>query len=255
MTGPLDITDLHVPVTVAGVEDGSVGGTAFPPERPTSLTDAETIRTNDWQAFQRLPRLDDHWTRKVWEPDYAAYYWYLTFTDPALVRLVEQCRSRLDATHLNLVPAEGLHLTVVKVGAAEDITASEMEAVVATAAEQLAEVDAFSLDVGPLAGSPSAIRFSVTPWDRLVDLHARLTASLATVRPEFRPKPTSRFRPHLGIAYNKTPRDATPVIREIAALRDLPPATVLVDAVQLVRLWRTDHGYEWDECAVISLRP
>ncbi|WP_328435868.1 2'-5' RNA ligase family protein [Nocardia puris] len=237
----------------AGMDGEVAGGVSFPPGVPDSLADAEAIRVNDWRAYKELVQLEDHWSLKAWVPGYAAYYWYLTFAEEELVALAARCQDRLDTTDLDLIPPDGLHVTLVKVGAADDITDPELPQFVAAAEQRLAGLASFSVEVGPLAGSRSAIRLSVTPWERLVDLHERLRMSVISVRPTPAPKPTSRFRPHLGIAYNNQRRPAAPVIEMVAALRDIGPVSVSVDRVKLVRLWRTDHQYRWEECAAIAL--
>lgn len=234
-------------------KDGVRTGVPFPLKVPSSFADVDGIRANDWGEYESLVQLEDHWNLEIWRPGHSAYYWYLTFPGDALVTLVRQCQDRLDSTHLDLVPLDGLHMTLVKVGAADSIVGSELPQLVAAAEERLIGLSPFSVGVGPLAGSRSAIRFSVAPWNQLVALHARLRQSVVSVLSTSQPKPTSQFRPHLGIAYNNQRRDAEPVVRMVAALRDIQPISVLVDRVKLVRLWRADHQYRWEECAVIPL--
>jgi hypothetical protein len=77
---------------------------------------------------------------------------------------------------------------------------------------------------------------------------------VVSLQPAHSPTPTSQFRPHLGIAYNNQRRDAAPVVEAVAALRDIPPVSVTVNQVKLVRLRRADHRYQWQECAAIALR-
>ncbi|WP_051498963.1 2'-5' RNA ligase family protein [Nocardia sp. BMG51109] len=198
--------------------------------------------------------MEDHWTLKPWPTGYAAYYWYLTFDDPSLIALAEHCQRRLDHLRLDPVPRDGFHATVLKVAAADAVGADDLEVLVAAAQARLADFESFSLQVGPLTGSPSAVRFSLAPWDRLSVLHARLRQSVIDVRPSLRPRSTSEFRPHLGIAYNNRRRPAGPVVADVARLRDVDPVTEFVRSVALVRLERVDHQYRWDECAVIALQ-
>ncbi|MBF6252982.1 2'-5' RNA ligase family protein [Nocardia farcinica] len=225
----------------------------FPPEPPASLTDPAAIRANDWQAFSNLTTLEDHWSLKAWATGYSAFYWYLTFDEEPLAALAEWCRSNLDTTCLDPVPSDGLHMTVLKVGSTDELTETDVARIVAAAEAALADSAPISLDVGPLTGSPSAIRFSVAPWNRLTELHCLLRETTITCRPEAAPAPTSRFRPHVGIAYHNRRRDAGPMVRSIAELRSAPPVTVTVGQVRLVRLWREGRRYRWQDRAVISL--
>ncbi|MFF0491981.1 2'-5' RNA ligase family protein [Nocardia sp. NPDC004068] len=154
-----------------------------------------------------------------------------------------------------MVPPGGLHLTLVKVGDADMIDAEDLSACASAAEANLAALKPFSLEIGPLAGSPSAIRFSVAPWQPLVELHAALRGSITRTRPTQTPSPTAQFRPHLGIAYNNQRRPAAPVVKDVARLRHMPIVKVGIVEVKLVRLWRTEHHYKWQDRTAIALRP
>lgn len=95
-----------------------------------------------------------------------------------------------------------------------------------------------------MAGSTGAIRFSITPWTPLVKLHAALhRAGQRTGVPGG--KPSSLFRPHLGILYNNRDRHAAPVIDAVALLRNRPAVTLPVREVDLVELRRDGRTYRW----------
>lgn len=225
----------------------------FPPQLPESTCDVEAVRLNDWTAYVGLAHLEDHWSLKRWAPGYAAYYWYLTFADEKLVALTERCQTLLDTADLDLVPIDRLHLTLLKVGSVESVGDHDVAGLVKAAQRRLDGFASFSLEVGPLAGSPSAVRFSVAPWNELLCLHRRLRQSVLDHGHLGLPRATELFRPHLGIAYNNRRRAATPVITAVQALRGLPPVEVSVNNVNLVRLERIGRQYRWDNCGVIAL--
>lgn len=226
----------------------------FPSAAPASLADIDSIRANDWSAYTGLDCLENHWSLKAWPPEYAAYYWYLTFDSDALRALAEQCQQRLDSTYLDPVPPEWLHMTLLKVGSDKAVDVGELPSFVSAARTRLTDFDAFSLQVGPLSGSRSALRFSVTPWDQLSALHSLLRQSVIDVNSTASPKQTEHFRPHLGIAYNNHRRWSDTVVAEVEALREIEPVGVEVSQVKLVRLKRVDHQYRWDECGIVALR-
>ncbi|WP_280379484.1 2'-5' RNA ligase family protein [Nocardia wallacei] len=225
----------------------------FPPQLPESTCDVDTVRLNDWTAYMGLSQLEDHWSLKRWVPGYAAYYWYLTFADEKLVALTERCQKILDTAHLDPVPIDRLHLTLLKVGSADSVGDRDVLGLVEAAQQRLDGFASFSLEVGPLAGSPSAVRFSVAPWSQLLHLHRRLRQSVLDYGQLELPRATELFRPHLGIAYNNQPRDAAPMITAVGALRALPPVEVSVNNVTLVRLERIGRQYTWDTCGAIAL--
>ncbi|MFJ2838753.1 2'-5' RNA ligase family protein [Nocardia sp. NPDC087230] len=229
----------------------------FPRHLPNSTSDPEAISRNDWEAFAELEHLRDHWSVKHWAPGRTGYYWYLTFDDPDLVEFAAECQNGLGLTGIDAVPSDGLHITVRSVGDTTAVTSEQVDTLVSLARERLSEVKPFDLTIGPLSGSRSAIRFSVAPWDPLLDLQRILSACSDELSPERTtrdaPDPSSRFRPHLGIAYNNTDRAAAEVIAAVAALRRPERVSVRVDTVELVVLRRDGRCYRWDTRAAIPL--
>lgn len=217
---------------------------AFPARLPSSLSDCTAIVTNDWDAFCGVDVMRDHWTVKHWPTGRRGYYWYLTFDDSGMRELAGECQRRLGVDGTDPVPLDGLHITVLGIGGVDQFTETEIASKVAAAQEELRGFDAFDVTVGPLTGSGSAIRLSVAPWDRLLDLHAALAGVGA--------EPT-RFRPHLGIAYNNIERPAGPVIDAVRALRGIEPVAVRVKQIELVVVRREAREYRWDTMAAVAL--
>ncbi|MGA6207215.1 2'-5' RNA ligase family protein [Nocardia testacea] len=217
----------------------------FPPLFPTSTADALAIRENDWSAFRQLENLADHWTIKSWARDRIGYYWYLTFEDLELAALAGQCQKGLEPDGIDFVPRDGLHLTLLGLGHADEVSDEQLERIIAVARNRLAEFPAFDLEIGPLAGSRSALRFSVAPWDELLELHRLLREVTAAHLPSCELAETAGFRPHLGIGYLNKPVDAAALISDVEGLRTLRPVTVCVAAVELVELRREGHVYRW----------
>ncbi|WP_369024014.1 2'-5' RNA ligase family protein [Nocardia cyriacigeorgica] len=224
----------------------------FPAAMPSSTADRAVIHANDWAAFSGLERLQNHWELKAWPTGHRAYYWYLTFDDARLAALARKCQDFLSDDGLDPVPHDGLHITLLGIGDAAEVSGHRLNELVAAAEEQLAGFAPFELVVGPLAGSRSAVRFSVAPWDPLLELHRLLFDCTARFRPDLQPGPT-HFRPHLGIGYLNAPRPAKDLVETVAALHALPPVQVDVDTVELVELRREGRAYRWDTRAAISL--
>jgi 2'-5' RNA ligase len=225
----------------------------FPLRQPASTSDPSAIRSNDWAAFRQLGNLHDHWTLKSWAPGQSGYYWYLTFDDPALTDLAERCQKVLADDGIDPVPLDALHMTLLNVGKVGDISSEQLAGIAAAAHSRLADIAPFDVEVGPLTGSRSALRFSVTPWDNLLDLHRALREATATHRPTSRLAETIEFRPHLGIGYINRSQTAAALIGDVSALRDLPPVTVRVNKVDLVELRRDGRQYRWTDRAVLPL--
>jgi 2'-5' RNA ligase len=223
----------------------------FPLRQPTSITDLSAIRENDWLAFRQLSELGDHWTSKPWPPGTTGYYWYFTFDDPALVDLAAHCQKHLATEGFDPVPLDGLHLTVLTIGRTDDVADDQLASVADAARARLTGISPFDLSVGPLTGSRSALRFSVAPWDNLLEAHGLLREATAIVRPDTSLAQSSEFRPHIGIGYINSARPAARLIGEVAPLRDLSPVTVHVSQIKLVELRREERQYRWRDRAVI----
>ncbi|MEU9254503.1 2'-5' RNA ligase family protein [Streptomyces sp. NPDC048270] len=225
---------------------------AFPPTPPPDLDDARGIVEHDWNAFAAVDRMADHWSRPGWSAGRRAYYWMLTFSScPALISRARHCQDELAQLSMDAVPEDGLHVTMNRVGDVAQVPPAQIQHLVGLA-EHLA-FDSFQLAAHPLAGSRGALRFTLSPWRQLVGLHAALGAigSKAGVPGG---KPTSAFRPHLGVQYNNCERPAGPVIERVERLRVLSPVLLDITSVDLVELRREATSYRWDLVEQIPLR-
>ncbi|EWM19738.1 2'-5' RNA ligase family protein [Kutzneria sp. 744] len=218
----------------------------FPLTPPGSLTDVDVIREHDWAAFQMVDTLAEHWDRPGWRPGRASYHWMvLTRLGAAGLNLLRHAQAGLaDQPGLDLIAPDAVHLTVSRVGWESDIPAEQLPRIAAAGRAHCADLRQFEVEVGPLAGSRGAIRFSIAPWDDLLRLHDRLRAATLDVLGESAtPAPSSAFRPHLGIAYSGSAQPARPLVQAVQALRHLPCAREVVAAAELVRLERADRAY------------
>jgi 2'-5' RNA ligase len=196
----------------------------------------------DWKMFNSLTSMINHWDRPGWSPGRRAYYWYLTFDSTDLRALAARCQASLPTTYLDHVPLDGLHLTLPKVGWADELTEDQIEQVVRAATQDVALFPRFELEVGPLAGSSGAVRFSVNPWDPVNSLFATLSrAGRDNTGLNF----DNSFRPHIGIAYCNAAIDATDLIATVRELRSLPPVRIEITEVELVLLERRGRSYAW----------
>lgn len=206
----------------------------------------------DWKRFRAIRSMVNHWDRPGWSTGREAYYWYLTFKQPDLIQLARTCQQRLKSVpNLDLVPLDGLHLTLPKVGWTDEISSRRLEEVIALTRQRCSDQKAFSLTIGPLAGSPGAVRFSVSPWGPIVALNRclQLGRPIAGMPPE----DGTEFRPHVGIAYSNAIVSPSALISLISDLRKLPPITVQVEEVELVRLRREGSSYRWSTVETVLL--
>jgi 2'-5' RNA ligase len=223
---------------------------AFPPSLPTDLSDPEAIRRNDWQAFQSITHMTNHWDRPGWGTDQRSYHWFLTFDNPDLRDLAARCQRALSRLDLDLVPLSSLHMTLLRVGFTGEIPRPRLDDITKAATAACADLAPFAVSLGPLAGSRGAVRFTVTPWTGLWELHDRLSAATAAHIDGIRP---DKFRPHVSIAYSNRDLPSPLATRVVDDLRHLPPVSVRVDAAHLVELRREGRTYRWKTHAAVGL--
>ena len=224
---------------------------SFPAEPPADLDDAQTIVEHDWQSFTGVDRMVNHWDRPGWYEGRRAYYWMLTFRGHReLEALVQRSQKEIIPLGLDLVPLGGLHVTVARIGDTSKVPPSDLDVLAEHAAK--GAVPPFRLHAHALAGSRGALRLSLTPWTPLVRLHAALTEINASVGVPGG-KPTSGFRPHMGVAYNNRERPVAPVAQVASELRNLLPVALDVSTVDVVELHRSDRAYRIRELHRVPL--
>ena len=205
---------------------------------------------DDWSRFSSLSQMVNHWDRPGWTSGRSAYYWYLTFDSPALTRLAIECQSKFVPDDFDIVEASWLHLSVLKLAWSDEIETVEVTEIVQRARSECQSVEPFSLDVGPLAGSAGAIRFSVTPWEPVMDLRVRLGNANP---PCDKLTSTNPFLPHISIAYSNQIKPAGPVISGVADARNAPQERINVNDVALVEVRRHGRSYKWSTVERIPL--
>lgn len=227
---------------------------AFPASPPPSLDDPEAIREHDWQAFLAVARLENHWDRAGWTPGRRSYHWFLTFDDePALHDLARRCQQYIDLPQLDVVAIGSLHLTLGRIAFTDQIDRSQATSVAARARQRSAGIVPFDVEVGPLAGSTGAVRFTVAPWRQLTVLQRELTIATHEVLGDLAVADTDSFRPHVTIAYANSAIEPREVHRRVPRVWELPPVRVRVTTARLVELRRDDHAYRHEVIESVPL--
>lgn len=67
------------------------------------------------------------------------------------------------------------------------------------------------------------------------------------------PEPADGFRPHVTVAYSAADEPSSVLRERLTALRAVPQATVRIATVELIRLGRDEHTYEWDVVGAVPL--
>ncbi len=195
-------------------------------------------------SIEDAPRLRHHWwPRPGWRPGRISLTWHLTFENaPGLHRHVAAYQRALDGLPgLDPVPAQWLHLTVQKLGYADETPEDAVPTVVEAVRAELALLPAFDLTFDRPVIFGEAIAILGTPVEPVHRLRTAIRTGITNAAgPGAAPSGGSAdaFRPHVTIAYcsaeDAAGIDAGPHSAALAAL-DTPPATVRVGAATLIR--------------------
>jgi 2'-5' RNA ligase len=226
----------------------------FPRELPVDLNDPAIIAAHDWQAFGQLKAMENHWDRPGWTDGRRSYHWMLSFHDTRDVQdLAKQCQAELPRGPLDPVPHDALHVTLGRIGFTDEISEACAISAAKQATSRCEALTPLALTIGPLAGSRGAIRFTVTPWPPLLELHRQLAAATSDVLGEKCVMDTEGFRPHLSIAYSNTVLPVAPLLPVMERLRQLAPVEVSVSSVLVVELRRVGRAYRYEEVAKVGM--
>ncbi len=210
----------------------------------------------DWERYRALDRLVNHWDRPGWGSGRRSYHWLIAFREAGeLESLAAACQAALqDLATLDPIPQSSMHITLARAAFTDEMTEVDAQAIVAAARRRCANFNAFDVRVGPLAGSPGAVRFTVGPHQPIRDLMLIVRAATNDVRgPGVATDSLQAFVPHVSIAYSNATTPAQPVIDRVAVLRALGSVTVRVNSVELVELRREERKYLWREIGAVTL--
>jgi 2'-5' RNA ligase len=190
---------------------------------------------------EHASRLRDHWwPRPGWRPGRIMLTWHLTFENaPDLHDLVREYHGALGhLPGLSPVPPEWLHLTIQGVGYDDEVTPTDVDAVVQSVRQELQALPRFDLTFGrPIVfGEAIAIRPEpAEPLQRLLTaIRDGIAGALGADAVPTGPEQSKGFHPHVSIAYSHVEADAQPYCDAIASI-DRPPVVVPIHGVTLIR--------------------
>ena len=195
---------------------------------------------------------DHWWWRPGWRPGRRMYTFHFTFDGQAAVQaLATRYRDRLAGLpNLVLVPDRWLHLTTQGLAFTDEITGSEVQAVVSAATDRVREFRPVRAVVGPARVTPEALLLDVTPAGDLADVRAAIRDAIAAVRGRDKLGESDEWMPHVSVAYSSGTGSAEPYIKALTAE---DTAACLIDSVELIELNRDNRMYEWDTVARLPL--
>jgi 2'-5' RNA ligase len=198
-------------------------------------------------------RMADHWwPRPGRPPDRELYHWHVLFHDQPKVReLAALAQGRLAGLEsLDPVPAPWLHLTTLIVGFADEVPDRALEAMAGEARRLLAAAPPIPVRLGRVLYHPEAVALAVEPLGALDPLLEAVQAATRTAGCEGHTD-TSRWIPHVSVAYSHGTGPAAPVIAAVG--RHLQPVEVAIRSVSLVAQTQVGRSWRWRPAAEVPL--
>lgn len=195
----------------------------------------------------------DHWRRRPgWHPGRRFYTFHVTWRDqPAVQELAAQARARLaEIRELDPVPGQWLHLTTQGIGFTDEVSGADLSAISATARARIAAVHPVLVQVAAPKAASEGVACWVGPPGALDPVRDALRAAIGDVWGASQVPEVAEWTPHVSLAYANSDGPADAIN---AALRDGRAETATVRAVELIRLGRDRHLYEWESIGRLPL--
>ena len=180
-------------------------------------------------------RLTGRWDNPFRQSYDDAVCWHLLLGgDPAVQAAAAVARQRLAGlTGLHMTPPEWLHVTVLRVGTADQVTQDDRSRIIAKAQDCLARTAPVTVTLERVFYHPEAIALSVSPRSALSPiLSAARTATREVLGTDDRDGEQDGWAPHLTLCYSTTEQPAAPVITQLG--KTLPAYEVTVKEMSLV---------------------
>ena len=191
--------------------------------------------------------LHDHWWwRPGWRPGRCFFTFHVTFADqPEVQALVASATTRLAGLPgLDLVPAQWLHLTMQGIGFSDEVADDNLAKIIAAAREHLSVVPPVTVRIGPVVVADEGVACRAGPAGALDPARDAVRAAIGGVWGTDRVPEAAEWTPHVSVAYASADGPGDRFEAALNGLGDV--AGVTVRAVDLIRLGRDRHVYEWE---------
>lgn len=195
----------------------------------------------------------NHWWQRPGRlPGRELYHWHMLFHGDHKVRdIVATAQQRLDGlAGLDLVPLQWLHVTTYIVAFVDEMSDTQVRALIAEATNLLSTTAPIAVAIGRVLYHPTAVTLALEPADALypvLDAVRRATHSVGCDGHT----DTDPWIPHVSVAYSNAVGPAEPIIAALG--RRLPSVDVQMASISLVAQTQVDHTWQWRPIAEIPL--
>ena len=178
---------------------------------------------------------------------------HATFAAAAEVQqMAAEARERLcGIPYLDLIPGRWLHLTMQGIGFADEVSDGDLEAITAAAAARLAMLAPVAITLGPPEIAGEGVTCWALPPRALDPVRDAVRAGIGDVWGANRVPESPDWTAHVSVAYANADGPGAPID---AALEGMGAVETTVRAVDLIRLGRDSHLYEWENVASLPLK-
>jgi 2'-5' RNA ligase len=210
----------------------------------------------EW-TYRHADQLTSHWWwRPGWKVGTRFYAWHVnTFDDAERIhQLADQYQAELSTVPgLDMIPPEWLHLTMQGVGFVEDVSPTQLEALLQAARIRLKELEPVKARFHRPVIRPEAIALPPTPVVPVQEIRHTVRAAIADVfGASAVPDNADGYQPHISLAYVDAEQSASATLAAIERV-NAAPADVTINAVSLIEMHRDNRMYEWRTIEAVPL--
>lgn len=206
--------------------------------------------------MSELESMRDHWWwRPGWKVGRSFYTWHVTFADqPGAHRLVDGYAPALaELPSIDPIPTQWLHLTLQGIGFKDEVDRGDVDRIVAAAEKRCAELQPFTVTIGPAHVDPESIQMPARPLEPVANLRLAIRAAIGDVwGPDNVPELEDGFRAHVSLGYSNSARPAESVDDSLRRHAE-HMSEVTISSVSLINLNRDNKAYEWTDVATVRL--
>jgi 2'-5' RNA ligase len=160
--------------------------------------------------------------------------------------------------NLDLIPPGSLHLTMQRIGWADEVSPAELEAVAERIADRLRDAPRPVVTLHQPTVWDEAVVLKVLPAEPIYALRLAVYQAIADVLgpralPVAPPAP-ERFVPHVSVAYVNGDGPAQPVFDALGRVHP-PPVTVTFRVAPILAFHRDHQMYEWTSAVPVPIGP
>jgi 2'-5' RNA ligase len=201
--------------------------------------------------------LTDRWRdgRGAGEHGSGMLYWHVLLGGDLQLRVaVQAAQSRIaHFPGLHMTPLDWLHLTVLAVGPADQVSDQPRNEMLSIARSSLARIKPVSVEFSRVFYHPEAIGLLAHPAEALAPVREAAERATRTVTGHAgtHDGSSSRWTPHVTVCYSTSEQPAGPVVAALG--KAIPRCCVTVSALSLVVQRGAEWLWDWLPAGLVSL--